>query len=115
MNKDVKNYIEKQKSPQKEILLRLRKIILETLPNCDEELAWGVAVFAEKKFYIGALKNKVHFGFAINGLSEEEKALFEGQGKFMRHIKIQTLQDIDEKRLIKLIRLVNEKVVCKPC
>jgi hypothetical protein len=39
-------------------------------------------------------------------------ALFEGSGKTMRHIKIRTLDDIDEKRLVKLIKLVCEKSVC---
>jgi len=30
-------YIEKQKSPQKEILQEVRRVFRETLPNCEEE------------------------------------------------------------------------------
>jgi hypothetical protein len=115
MDKQVEEYIEKQESPQKEILLKVRKIFLKTLPNCEEKKAWGVIVFAGGKFYIGAIKNRVHVGFAINGLDKEEIGLFEGSGKTMRHIKIHSLEDIDEKKLVKLMKLIDKKTICKPC
>ena len=115
MDEKVEEYIEKQKSPQKEILQKVRKIFQKTLPNCEEKSAWGVIAFAEDKFYIAAMKNCVHVGFAINGLSKEEIALFEGSGKTMRHIKIHSLKEIDEKKLVKLIKLVDKKAICNPC
>jgi hypothetical protein len=114
MDKKVEKYIEKQKTPQKEILKKVRSLILETIPDCDEKAAWGVAVFAGGKFYIAALKNKVHIGFAINGLNKEEIGQFEGSGKTMRHIKIYSLSDIDEKKLVNLIKMVDRKAVCLP-
>ena len=112
MNEKVEKYIEKQRSPQKEILKKVRNLILETIPNCDEKAAWGVAVFAGGKFYIAALKNKVHVGFAINGLTKEETGHFEGSGKTMRHIKIHSLSDMDEEKLVQLIKMVDKKAVC---
>ena len=77
MKKDVKDYIEKQDFPKKEVLKRVRNIILNTLPNCDEKMAWGVPVFAGGKFYIAAMKERVHIGFAISGLTAEEIKEFE--------------------------------------
>ena len=115
MDKQIDEYIEKQKSPQKEIIQKVRKILLETLPNCEEKSAWGVIAFAGGKFYIAAMKNRVHVGFAINGLDKEEIGLFEGSGKTMRHIKIHSLEDIDEEKLVKLITLVDTKAICNPC
>ena len=112
MDKQVEGYIEKQESPQKEILLKVREIFLKTLPNCEEKKTWGVVVFGNDKFYIGAIKNRVHVGFAITGLSKEEIRLFEGSGKTMRHIKIHSLDDIDEKKLVELIQLVDKKATC---
>ena len=112
MDKQVEEYIEKQESPQKEILLKVREIFLKTLPNCEEKKTWGVVVFGNDKFYIGAIKNRVHVGFAITGLSKEEIRLLEGSGKTMRHIKIHSLDDIDEKKLVKLIQLVDKKTTC---
>ena len=88
MDKKVEEYIEKQESLQKEIILKVRDIFLKTLQNCRERYAWGVVVFGDDKFYIGAIKNRVHVGFAITGLTKEEIRLFEGSGKTMRHIKI---------------------------
>ena len=114
MDDKVEKYIEKQQSPQKEILKKVRNLILETLTDCEEKAAWGVVAFAGGKFYIAALKNKVHVGFAINGLSKEEISQFEGSGKTMRHIKIHSLSDIDEKKLVKLIKMVDKKAVCRP-
>ena len=114
MDKKVEEYIEKQQAPQKDILKKVRNLILESLPNCDEKAAWGVVTFAGGKFYLAAIKNKVHIGFAINGLSKEEMSQFEGSGKTMRHIKIFSLSDIDDEKLIKLIKMVDKKAVCNP-
>jgi hypothetical protein len=105
---DVYKYVEKQKSPQKEIAQRLRDIILKTLPGIKEEFKMGVPWY-EDKFYVVALKDHVNLGFAVKGLSEEEMALFEGKGKMMRHRKFYSLEDVDEARVAQLLRLVAEK------
>ena len=114
MEKDVNEYIVKQKSPQKEILQEVRRIFHKTLPSCEEKMRWGVPTFAAGKFYIAAMKNRVHVGFAITGLNKDETSLFEGSGKTMRHIKIPTLEDIDEKKLVNLIEMVDKKAICQP-
>jgi len=115
MDNQIDDYIKKQKSPQKEILQKIRKIFQKTLPGYEEKMAWGVITFAGGKFYIAAMKNRVHVGFAITGLNKDEIGLFEGSGKTMRHIKIPSLEDIDEKMLVKLIKMVDKKAICKPC
>ena len=115
MDRQVDEYIKKQKSPQKEIIQKVRIIFKKTLPNCEEKMAWGVITFARNKFYIAAMKNRVHVGFAITGLNKDEIGLFEGSGKTMKHIKIPSLEDIDEKTLVKLIKMVDKKAICKPC
>jgi hypothetical protein len=112
LNKKIKEYIDKQPSPQKEILLRVREIFLETLPGCKEKMSWGVVVFGDGKFYIASMKTRVHVGFAITGLSKEEIKLFEGSGKTMRHVKIHSLDDIDKKQLVQLIKMVDKKSTC---
>ena len=114
MVKEVDEYIEKQKSPQKEILHEVRKIFQKTLQNHKEKTAWGVVAYAGGKFYIAAMKNRVHVGFAISGLSKEEIDLFEGTGKTMRHIKIHSMEEIDEGKLVKLINMVDKKATCPP-
>ena len=113
MDKKVDEYIKKQKSPQKEILKKVRGIIMKTIPKCDEEMAWGVPVFNGRKFYIAALKDKVNIGFSVKGLNQQELTMFEGKGKTMRHVKIFSLKDIDEKKLVKLLKFVNKKAKCE--
>lgn len=107
----VEKYIEKQKSPQREIVKKLRATILKALPAIKEEFKMGVPWY-EGKFYVVALKDHVNMGFSVNGLSEQEMALFEGKGKMMRHVKFYSLEDVDEARVVKLLRLVAEKSVC---
>jgi hypothetical protein len=115
MDTQVNEYIEKRESPQKEILREVRRIFHKTLPDGKEKMRWGVPTFSGGKFYIAAMKNRVHVGFAITGLNKDEINLFEGSGKTMRHIKIPTLEDLDEKKLVNLIELVYKKAICTEC
>lgn len=105
---EVDSYVQKQKSPQKEICRKLGEIVLKTFPGSKEEMKWGVPAFADGKFYIVALKDHVNLGFAVKGLSRDELALFDGGGKTIKHIEIGTLQDIDEKRIVKLLKMVRK-------
>ncbi len=115
MDKKVSEYIQKQKSPQKEIIERVRKIIFKTFPGMKEESKWGVIAYDGGRYYLAALRDKVNVGFAILGLSEEEVKLFEGGGKTARHIKVRSIDDIDEKKLVKLLKLVKKKATCPEC
>ncbi len=112
MDPKVKEYIEKQDKSQQEIINIVRKLIHKAVPDCDEGYRWGVIALSENRFYIAAMRDRVHVGFAINGLNKEEIALFEGSGKTMRHIKIHSLKELDEKELVKLIKLVQKKATC---
>lgn len=115
MDKKITVYINKQKPPQKEICLELRRIILKLYPKIKEEMKWGAIVYDGGRYYIGIVKYGVNLGFAVGGLDKEEIKQFEGNGKTMRHIKIEKLSDIDETKISKLIKMVREKAVCKPC
>lgn len=107
---NVDEYIQKQISPKKEILTKLRKIILKTFPKIKEEFKLGVPWYG--KYYLVSLKDHVNIGFAIGGLSKEEIDLFEGKGKTMRHIKINSVKDIDEKHIVKLLKIA-KKAKCE--
>ena len=107
MNEQVKSYLEKLPSPQKEICVRAREIILATIPEIKESFKNGVPWY-EDKYYIVGLKDHVNIGFSINGLSKKETDLFEGKGKLMRHIKLYSLKDIDEDEIVKRLRVVEK-------
>ena len=107
MSREVDDYIERQKSPQKEICQRFRNIILKTFPNIVEEMKLGVPWY-EGKYYIVALKNYVNLGFSLEGLSSKDIGLFEGGGKTMKHVKIRSLEEIDEEKIVELLKVVKE-------
>ena len=72
-------------------------------------MKWGVPAFAGGKFYIVALKNHVNLGFSTAGLTREEIALFDGGGKTTRHIQVDSLENLDENRIVNLLKLVGSK------
>ena len=105
MDSKVKDYIEKQPSPQKEICLKLREIIMNTI-NTEEQMKWGTPVYSNNRIYIGSFKKQVNLGFQIKDLTEEDISQLEGTGKTMRHLKIHTVDEIDEEKIVKFIKLV---------
>jgi hypothetical protein len=109
MDKKVEAYIDKQPSPQKEICRALRDLIYHTFPGVKEEMKWGVPAFASGNYYIVALKDHVNLGFTLKGLTKEDEKLFDGGGKTMKHIQVGSLADIDEARIIHLLKLVCRK------
>ena len=108
MSQEVNEYIEKQNSPQKEICRILREIILKTYPNIKEEMKWGVPYYGNIYYFV-ALKTHVNLGFSIKKLNPDEIKLLEGTGKTMRHIKIKNMKDIEEEKIVKLLKMVMDK------
>lgn len=113
MDKEVTDYISKMKSPQKEICKKLRRILLKTLPKIEEKKKLGVAWYG--KYYIVGLKDSVNLGFSVKGLLKKDMDNFKGTGKTMRHLKFKSVKEIDEKLVVKLIKLVDKKAKCSSC
>lgn len=99
----VGDYIAKQPVPQKEILQKLRRLIFAVNPKIFEEIKMGVPWY-EGKFYLVGLKDHVNLGIAYAPFLEKYKEVVKGKGQYMRHIKFRDLSDINEARLIELIK-----------
>ena len=106
MDEKIREYIDKQKSPQKEICKKLHSIIIKTFPSINNKMKLGVPMY-EDKYYIVALKDHVNLGFSMKGLTKEQIGLFSGSGKTMKVIEINSLKDIDQKKIIKLLKMIN--------
>lgn len=111
MEQKVASYFDKQPERKKSICLTLRKIILESFPNVKEEYRWGAVVYNDGMFYIGSVRRGVNLGFAITGLSVDELKFFKGTGKTMRHLKFESVSDIDNEKITFLLQLVANKVI----
>jgi uncharacterized protein YdhG (YjbR/CyaY superfamily) len=105
----VEEYLQKQKSPQKEICQQLREIILGAFPSIKEKMKWGVPTYGDGIFYFVALKDHVNLGFSVANLSKEEQQRFEGSGKTMKVIMINSMDEINKQQIIDLLKLVLEK------
>jgi len=90
-------------------LPKTKKTYFKTFPDAKEETKWGVPTFGNGKFYIVALKSHVNLGFSLKGLSKEEVALFQGSGKIMKHLRISSLEDIDEDKIVKLLKVAKSQ------
>lgn len=101
----VKDYINHQKSPQKEICIKLCNMILKAFPKIEEKMWIGVPWYANKA-YVVALKDHVNLGVCIKGLTKNELAVLEGTGKIMRHIKIRNIKDIKEENIVRLLKKI---------
>lgn len=111
MDGKVQKYLNKQKTPKKEICYKLREMILTNFPKI-EETVMSEGLWYEGKFYLTTFKDHVNLGVGVGGLNKEELKHFEGKGKSMRHLKFHFLDDIDDNKLTKLIQLVYRKNKC---
>ena len=98
MDPKVDAYFKKQKSPQKEICDRLRKLIFKINPEVKEEMKWGVPAYAGDKCYIVALKDHVNLGFDLKSLNKEQLDLLKGNGKIMRHLEFDSVEAVDKEK-----------------
>jgi hypothetical protein len=104
----VEVYFSKQPPERREIMERLREILFDLFPECNEYMAWGVAAY-DDLFYIANLPKQVNMGFSIVGLPPEDVKRFQGGGKTMRHMKYPSIDSIDKDELVELIKLVKKK------
>lgn len=108
MNPQIKQYLEKQPPERQKIMVYLREVLLDAIPNLNEKMEYGVMCY-DDLYYIANLPNQINMGFSIIGLTPEEIKLFQGTGKTMRHLKFENIDSIDNEELVKIIILVREK------
>ena len=99
-NQTVTDYISKAPDNQIAILETLRELIHKSVPGTTEEIKWRMPVFKKTKnfTYLSFSKNHVTLGFYNLNEEQDPKKLLEGEGKTMRHVKIKSLEDIDQKQ-----------------
>jgi len=112
MDIKAETFLKKQGRGQKEIIEKIRKLIRDNFPKI-KETGMAEGLWYEGKFYIASFKDHVNLGVGVSGLSKAERDLFEGKGKTMRHLKFYSLEDVNEKELLKLMKLVYKKAKCE--
>jgi hypothetical protein len=100
-------YIALLPSPQKEICQALRELILENFPHMREELKWNSPTY----YYHGkriclnsGFKDHVTVELFYGAHLEDAQERIVGVGKNTRHIKLQSLQEIDTTYFVDLLQ-----------
>ena len=99
--KTVDGYIAGLEEWKGEIVSRVRQIVVGAAPDAKESIKWAQPVYERNGpfAYIKAFKNAVNFGFWRGVDIEDPDGLLEGSGDKMRHVKLTSVADIDEKAL----------------
>ena len=105
-DKSVDSYITGLEGRKGEIVARVRKVVLQAVPEAKESIKWAQPVYESNGpfAYIKAFKNDVNFGFWRGVDINDPKGLLQGTGSKMRHVKLTSLDDIDESTFSDFIR-----------
>jgi len=122
MSEDTKQFtfeelIEPFDGELKNIGLSVREIIKELHPDFTE-LIWekqniasygfGPKKMSQHYVYLGFFKAHVNLGFYFGADLDDPSNLLEGAGKKLRHIKLKSVDDLDNPEVKKLIALAIE-------
>lgn len=100
-------YIASLPSPQKEICQALRELILENFPHMREELKWNYPAYyyhGKRICLTSGFKDHVTVELFYGAHLEDAQARIVGAGKNTRHIKLQSLQEIDTHYFVDLLQ-----------
>lgn len=100
-------------SPEiQEIAHAIRALLADVMPNITE-VAWGQQKIAgygvgpkkmsEQFCYVSPFKKHINFGFYYGADLDDPTGLLEGSGKVMRHIKIRTLEELNQPAVRNLV------------
>lgn len=92
-----------------ELLVSLRNLVLSIRPDAQEEIKYGGLVFnVDSKLICGIFIRDKHFSleFSFGVMMSDPDKHLEGKGKFRRHLKIYSLDDIANKNVEYFVRQI---------
>ena len=113
MNQKVKNlldYWEIDNPALYEIANSVRTRILQLFDTVDGEVKYGGILFAAPEPFCGIFVYKQHVSveFSHGAKIADPHGLLEGKGKGRRHLKLHTLEDVENKYLTDYLRLAQK-------
>ena len=99
-------------STKHQILNKLREIVFENCPKVKERIMYGGIIFSLNEDFSGVFvyKNHVSLEFSNGYLFDDPKSLLEGKGKFRRHLKLRSLDDIEIKKVDTFVKQIKQKI-----
>ena len=80
-----------------DIVVMLRQLMRTMAKNATEEISYGIPVYKGKRFLavISPTKKDITFAFSRGAEFEDKYGLLQGVGKVSKHVKIQSLDDVN--------------------
>ncbi len=100
-------YLADQTPKNQKIIRALRKFVKRVAPKLQESVKWGNGCWLKEKApvsYVYSAPDYVQFGFVHGSSLDDPRGLLEGKGQYVRHIKVRTPADIDERAFGALLR-----------
>src|SRR5258706_6029214 len=100
-------YLADQPTKNQTIIRALRKFVRRTLPKLEESVKWGNGCWLEGSVpvaYVYAAPEFTQFGFIRGSSLKDPRGLLEGEGQYVRYIKLRKVADIDERAFAALLR-----------
>jgi hypothetical protein len=100
-------YLADQPPKNQTIIRALRKFVRRTIPELEESVKWSNGCWLQGKVpvaYVYAAPEFTQFGFIRGSSLADPRGLLEGEGRYVRFIKVRKLADIDERAFAALLR-----------
>src|SRR5262249_50087850 len=100
-------YLADQSPRNQGIIRALRKFVKQVAPQLQESVKWGKVCWVKGKVpvaYVYSARDHVQFGFFRGATLRDPEGLLQGEGKFVRHIKLSRQADFDEEAFKALLR-----------
>jgi hypothetical protein len=120
------DYLDDQPAKSRAIIRALRRFVKRAEPGLEESVKWGNGCWVKEKTSKGKAKGKaakakapkgnvpvayvfsapdyVQFGFFRGSSLKDPRGLLEGNGQYVRHVKVRKVSAIDEKAFKDLLR-----------
>ena len=92
---------------QKRTISFIRKFVKKVAPSLTESVKWGNGVWLGEEWpvlFLHAKDDHLQFGFFGGSELSDQKKLLVGSGKYIKHVKIFKLSDIDETAFKQLVK-----------
>jgi len=100
-------YLADQPPRNQRIIRALRRFVRKTAPELVEFVKWGNGCWIKGKVpvsYVYSDTDWVQFGFVHGSRLKDPQKLLEGDGAYVRHVKVRKVADIDERAFAALLR-----------
>jgi hypothetical protein len=101
------DYLSDQPSKNRSIIRALRRFVTRAEPCLVEAVKWGNGCWVKANVpvsYVFSAPEYVQFGFIRGSALKDPKNLLEGNGQYVRYVKVRKPSDIDEAAFKALLR-----------